>query len=218
MSLVIRPNKSQALSVKQQLTLLAMPKNKRVRILKTLGRQQRAKARKRIREQRTVTGQKFAPRADGRKSKMLKRMGRTLEPYVKNGNRLELKHKAKLTGQIAAMQQDGINERMTASRMVRIHGKPNYKAPCTRSQAKALAAEGYKIQRENGKGYRKATLREIMANVTQGQASLVLRKLRGNTSKQSWDIPGKARPFLGDTPQEVQKQLAEILDNQTGKK
>ena len=147
-----------------------------------------------------------------KKGKMLKRLGRTLEPYVKNSNRLELKHKAVLTGRIAAMHQEGVNEKMTASRMMRIHGKPNYKAPCTRSQAKALASEDYKVQRKKGKGYRKATIREIMANVTQGQASLILRKLRGNVRKSSWTIPSKARPFLGDTPIAVQKQLAKMLE------
>lgn len=213
MSLIIKPNQTQALNLTQQLNLLALPKNKRVRVLKTLGRQQRAKARKRIREQRTVTGQKFSPRANGKKSKMLKRMGRTLEPYVKNSNRLELKHKAAITGRIAARHQYGIAEKMTASRMARIHGKPNYKAPSTRSQAKALASEGYKIQRKKGKGYRKATIKEIMANVNQGQASLVLRKLRGNVKKTSWQIPVKERPFLGDTPINVQKELAKILTN-----
>ena len=211
MSLTITPNKQQALSVKQQLSLLALPRNKRVRVLKTLGRQQRAKARKRIREQRTVAGQKFSPRTDGTKAKMLKRMGKTLEPYVKNSNRLELKHKATQTGRIAAMHQKGVDERMTASRMARIHGKINYKADCTRSQAKALANEGYKVKRKKGKGYRKASIKEIMANVNQGKASLILRKLRGNIKKTSWNIPGTARPFLGDTPIAVQKQLAEIL-------
>ena len=69
MSLVIKPNKAQSLSIKQQLNLLALPKKKRVRVLKTLGRKQRAKARKRIRDQRTVTGQKFASRTDGKKRK-----------------------------------------------------------------------------------------------------------------------------------------------------
>ena len=213
MSLVIKPNTSQALNIKQQLQLLALPKNKRVRVLKTLGRQQRAKARKNLRDQRTVTGQKFSPRADGKKTKMLKRLGRTLEPYVKNSNRLELKHKAAITGRIAAMHQYGIDERMTASRMMRIHGRPNYKADCTRSQAKALANEGYKVQRQKGKGYRKATIREIMASVNQGQASLVLRKLRGRVKKSSWNIPVKERAFLGDTPIAVQQQLVKSLDS-----
>ena len=77
MSLVIKPNNKQALNLEKQLNLLALPKKKRVRILKTLGRYERAKARKRIREQRTVTGQKFAPRANGKKAKMLKKLKKT---------------------------------------------------------------------------------------------------------------------------------------------
>jgi len=211
MNLVIKPNKAQALSLKEQLQLLSLPRNKRVRLLKTLGRYERAKARKRIREQRTVTGQKFAPRADGKKARMLKKMGRTLEPYVKNSNRLELKHKAVQTGRIAALQQEGGVERMNASRMVRIHGKPDYKAPCTRSQAKALSAEGYKVKRGKGKGFRRASIREIMATLTQAKAGLILRKLRNKQVKNSWQIPVKARPFLGDTPIAVQQQLVKIL-------
>ena len=209
--MIIKPNKGQALNLKQQLQLLALPKNKRVRLLKTLGRYERAKARKRIREQRTIKGQKFAPRNNGKKGKMLKRMGRTLEPYVKNSNRLELKHKAKQTGRIAALQQQGGSERMSASRMARIHGKPDYKAPCTRSQAKMLRAEGYQVKRGKGKGTRKASIREIMASLTQGKAGFILNKLRDKPTKSSWEIPVKERPFLGDTPIAVQQQLVKIL-------
>lgn len=211
MNLVIKPNKAQALNLKQQLQLLALPANKRIRILKTLGRQEKAKARKRIREQRTIKGQKFAPRANGKKTKMLKKMARTLEPYVKNSNRLELKHKKTLTGRIAALQQQGGKEQMSASRMARIHGKPDKKAQCTRSQAKALSAEGYKVKRAKGNGYRRASLREIIAKLTQAQAGLILRKLRNNQIKSSWQIPVKARPFLGDEPIAVQQQLIKIL-------
>ena len=218
MSLSIKPNKAQALNLKQQLQLLALPANKRVRILKQLGRYERAKARKRIREQRTVNGTKFAARADGKKARMLKKMGRTLEPYVKNSNRLELKHKATQTGRIAALQQAGGIERMSASRMTRIHGKPDYKAPCTRSQAKALSAQGYKVKRAKGKGLRRASIREIMASLSQGKASLILHKLRDKPTKSSWKVVVKARPFLGDTPIAVQQQLINILNNINAKR
>lgn len=211
MSLVIKPNNAQALNLKQQLQLLALPAKKRVRILKTLGRFERAKARKRLREQRTVTGQKFKGRADGKKTKMLKKMGRTLEPYVKNSNRLELKHKATQTGRIAALQQNGGIESMSAGKMARIHGRPNYKQACTRSQAKALSAEGYKVKRGKGKGLRRASIREIMATLSQGKAGFILKKLRDKQTKSSWQIKVKARPFLGDTPVAVQKQIAKIL-------
>lgn len=217
MSLVITPNSKQALSAKHQLQLLALPNGKRVRVLKTLGRYERKLARQRIRTQTTVEGNKFASRSDGKKTKMLKRMGKKLEPYVIANSRLELKHKNKLSGQIAALHQEGGSEQMTSTRMSRIHGKPDYKAPCTRSQAKALAAEGYKVRRAKGKGYRRATIKEIAGSLTHGKATLILSELRGQKSRKSWPIPVKARPFLGDTTANVQAQLATIL-NQLNKR
>jgi hypothetical protein len=212
MSLSITPNKQQALSLKNQLLMLSLPANKRIRILKTLGRHERQLARKRIRSQTTVDGTKMAGRADGKKAKMLKRMSRTLEPYVKNANRLELKHKAGITGRIAALHQDGGSEAMTAGRMARIHGTIDYDAPATRSQAKALIALGYKTKKAKGKGYRRATISEITANLNQRKAGYILKALRDKPSKTRWQIPVKARPFLGDTTENVQRELVKIIE------
>lgn len=212
MSLIIKPNKEQALSADMQLQLLKLPAPKRTRILKTLGRYERTLARKRISSQTTTEGTAFTPRSDGKKDRMLKRLGKTLEPYVKSANRLELKHKAALTGRIAALHQEGGSEKMSANRMARIHGQPDYKAPCTRAQAKALSAEGYKVKKAKGKGYRRASLREIMDTLSQGKAMLILRKLRDKPQKQRWDIPVAARPFLGDTADNVQRQLVSIIE------
>lgn len=212
MSLSIKPNKAQALNASTQLALLKLPAAKRIRILKTLGRHERTLARNRIRTQTTTEGVGFAPRTDGKKARMLQRLGKTLEPYVKNANRLELKHKAALTGRIGALHQDGGREKMTANKMARIHGQPDYEAPCTRAQAKALAAEGYKVRKQKGRGYRRATLREIMDTLSQGKAMLILRQLRGKPQKQRWDIPVAARPFLGDKADNVQRQLVSIIE------
>ncbi|WP_418358399.1 hypothetical protein ACNH6B_05125 [Shewanella basaltis] len=216
--LSITPNKQQALSLKNQLLLLSLPANKRIRVLKALGRHERALARKRIRQQTTVDGTPMAGRADGKKAKMLKRMGRTLEPFVKNANRLELKHKAALTGRIAALHQDGGVEQMSASRMARIHGTPDHNAPCSRSQAKALSAEGYKVRKSKGTGYRRATISEIVATLSQGQAGVILRAMRDKPSKTRWPIPVKARPFLGDTTPNVQRELVKIIDHINSKR
>lgn len=212
MSLTITPNRTQALNASNQIALLKLPSAKRIRILKTLGRYERALARKRIRTQTTVDGGQFEARANGKKGRMLKRLGKTLEPFVKNANRLELKHKAALTGRIAALHQDGGSEQMSASRMARIHGKPDYNAPCSRSQAKALSAEGYKVRKTKGNGYRRASLNEIMATLSQGQAGVILRSMRDKTNKQRWEIPVAARPFLGDSADNVQRQLVSIIE------
>lgn len=212
MSLTITPNRHQALNASNQIALLKLPSAKRIRILKTLGRYERALARKRIRTQTTVDGGQFEARANGKKGRMLKRLGKTLEPFVKNATRLELKHKAALTGRIAALHQDGGSEQMSASRMARIHGSPDYNAPCSRSQAKALSAEGYKVRKAKGNGYRRASLNEIMATLSQGQAGVILRSMRDKPNKQRWEIPVAARPFLGDSADNVQRQLVSIIE------
>ncbi|WP_345854010.1 hypothetical protein [Shewanella algae] len=214
MTLSITPNKRQALNAKLQLTLLAMPPKKRIRILKTLGRYERAQARARIRRQQTVSGEPFEPRSNGKKQRMLKRLGKTLEPYVKRASRLELKHRQTLTGRIAALQQAGGTEVMTASKMRRIHGQPDYDAPASRSQAKALAAEGYKVRKAKG-GWRRASLNEIQQRLSVGQAGVILRAMRDSQRKQRWNIPVPAREFLGDTTENVQRQLLKIIQ-QTG--
>lgn len=214
MTLSITPNKRQALNAKLQLTLLAMPPKKRIRILKTLGRHERAQARARIRRQQTVSGEPFEPRSNGKKQRMLKRLGKTLEPYVKHASRLELKHRQTLTGRIAALQQAGGTEVMTASKMRRIHGQPDYDAPASRSQAKALAAEGYKVRKAKG-GWRRASINEIQQRLSVGQAGVILRAMRDSQRKQRWNIPVPAREFLGDTTENVQRQLLKIIQ-QTG--
>lgn len=214
MTLSITPNKRQALNAKLQLTLLAMPPKKRIRILKTLGRYERAQARARIRRQQTVSGEPFEPRSNGKKQRMLKRLGKTLEPYVQHASRLELKHRQTLTGRIAALQQAGGTEVMTASKMRRIHGQPDYDAPASRSQAKALAAEGYKVRKAKG-GWRRASLNEIQQRLSVGQAGVILRAMRDSQRKQRWNIPVPAREFLGDTTENVQRQLLKIIQ-QTG--
>jgi len=212
MSPTITPNRNQVLNASNQLALLKLPSAKRIRILKTLGRYERALARKRIRTQTTVDGGQFEARANGKKGRMLKRLGKTLEPFVKNANRLELKHQAALTGRIAALHQDGGSEQMSASRMARIHGTPDYNAPCSRSQAKALSAEGYKVRKAKGNGYRRASLNEIMDTLSQGQAGVILRSMRDKPNKQRWEIPVAARPFLGDSADNVQRQLVSIIE------
>jgi hypothetical protein len=214
MSLSITPNKQQALSLKNQLLLLSLPANKRIRILKTLGRHERALARKRIRQQTTVDGTPMAGRADGKKAKMLKRMGRTLEPYVKNANRLELKHKSAQVGRIGAFQQKGGVEKMSASRLDRQRGGLKHEDPCTEEQARKLAKEGYKVRRGKGKRYRRASINEILASLKMGQAGLILRAMRGGSrsTNKTWNIPVSPRPFLGDITPNVQRELVKIIE------
>ncbi len=219
MSLTIKPNKQQALSLKNQLFLASLPAKKRTSILKKLGTWERAETRKRIRQQITVDGTQFEARASKSRVKMLRKLGKTLEPYVYSANRLELKHKNTLTGKIAAFQQFGGIETMTAAKMAKKNGKLSYDDPCTRTQAKALAREGYRVRKAKGKGYRRATINEIMGQMSMGQAGLILRTMRDkNDAPRTWNIQVSPRPHLGSKTAKIQDQLLNIIEKERQKR
>lgn len=219
MSLTIKPNKQQALSIKNQLFLASLPAKKRTSILKKLGTWERAETRKRIRKQITVDGTPFEARASKSRVKMLRKLGKTLEPYVYGANRLELKHQNTLTGRIAAFQQEGGIETMTATKMAKKNGKLSYDDPCTRRQAKALAREGYRVRKAKGKGYRRATINEIMERMKMGQAGLILRIMRNKRdAPRVWDIQVSPRPHLGSKTATVQEQFLKIIEKERQKR
>jgi hypothetical protein len=212
MSLVITPNKQQALSLKNQLLLLSMPANKRVRILKTLGIYERKKARKRIKKQIDTNGKAFEPRAGSSKEKLLKKLGESLKPFVLEKTRLELKHGNSGVGRIAAFHSEGGEFTMNKSKVDRRFGKIDKTKPCSRGQAKALSKKGFKVRKAKGKGYRRATLNELMSTLTMTQAGAILKRLRKRQDKSSWKTKAPARPFLGDSTENVQRELAKIIE------
>ncbi|MCL1123531.1 phage virion morphogenesis protein [Shewanella surugensis] len=213
MSLQISLRGKDALTLKQQLELLSLPRNKRIRLLKHLGRIEKAKARKRIQAQKDVKGAKFKARKK-KGGKMLKAQAKGLTPYVKNANRLELTHKNKHTAKIGAVHQEGGKETMSATRMRRIHGANKSHAACTRSQAKALVILGYKVKAKN-KGYRKATIKELVSRLSQSQAGGILHSLRGKQRKTQWNIDAPKREFLGDSPANVRDEIIQFLHEQS---
>ncbi|NRB24043.1 hypothetical protein [Shewanella sp.] len=212
MSLVITPNKQQALSLKNQLLLLSLPANKRVRILKTLGIYERKLARERIKKQKDVNGKPFNPRKGSGKGKLLKRLGKTLKPFVFNKNRLELKHENPSVGKVAAFHSEGGAFTMNKTRVDRRFGKLNKNQPCSRGMAKALSKKGFKVRKNKGKGYRRATIKELMSTLTMTQAGAILKRLRNREDKSSWQTKAPPRSFLGDSTVNVQRQLAQIIE------
>jgi len=212
MSLVITPNKQQALSLKNQLLLLSLPDNKRVRILKTLGINERKLARERIKKQKDVNGKSFEPRKGSGKDKLLKRLGKTLKPFVFNKNRLELKHENPSVGKVAAFHSEGGSFTMNKVKVDRRFGKIDKNKPCSRGQAKALSSKGFKVRKNKGKSFRRATVKELMSTLTMTQAGAILKRLRNRGDKSSWKTKAPPRPFLGDTPANVQAELVNILE------
>lgn len=199
------------LSVQRKLKLLQLPPAKRKRLLGQVARKVRTTSRRRLRSQQGLDEGKWAPRKDGRKQKMLRKLGRKMIASAdeKSGR---VGFSDGVAGRIARAHQDGIDEVMTAERMRKIHGEPDYSAPATTAQAKALRAEGYKARKKSGKGYRIASIREIKETLSLGQAGIILRLMRDSDSKQSWVIPLPDRSFLGATENEINDMVNTVFD------
>lgn len=202
-----------SMGVQNRLKLLQMSPARRRRLLSNLGRKVRVNSRKRLRTQTDLNGQPFHERASNSRKRMLAGMSKRMHVKASETD-VEIGFTAG-TGIIARKQQEGIGEVMTAEKAARINGKRDYAAPCTRSQARALRDAGYKVRRSSGKGWRRASMKEILATVTQGQAGLVRKILQdqgGNGTKKKWVIPLPARSFLGVTPAEQQQLVDDIFN------
>ncbi|EMC8463489.1 virion morphogenesis protein [Vibrio parahaemolyticus] len=208
----IKVNERDVLNMQEKLAMLALPPKKRVWILKTLGRWETTNTRKRIRSQKDVNVRALQPKKGKKKGKVLKRMAKGLTPYVRNANQLDLTWNNKLTAKIAARHHLGQKQKMTKRQMQKRWGKPDYSAPCTKGQARKLRELGYTVPRKSGKGRKKASLRELMATITHGQAGQLIRELSNQPNITSWDIPLAERQILGSKEREVNRQLIKIFE------
>jgi len=199
------------LNVQRKLKLLQLPPAKRKRLMGQVARKVRSASRGRLRAQRGLDGAPWAPRKSGRKQKMLRKVGRQMKTYYQPDSG-KVAFDGTVIGRIARAHQDGIPEVMTADKMRRIHGQPDYSAAATTAQAKALRAEGYKARKKSGKGYRNASIREIKDTLTLGKAGIILRLMRDKPSKQRWVIPLPERSFLGATGQEINDMVNTVFD------
>ncbi|MCR9686225.1 virion morphogenesis protein [Vibrio antiquarius] len=208
----VKVNERDVLNMQEKLAMLALPPKKRVWILKTLGRWEKANTRKRIRSQKDINGNALQSRKGKKKGKVLKRMAKGLTPYVRNANQLDLTWSNKLTAKIAARHHLGQKQKMTKRQMQKRWGKPNYSAPCSKGQARKLRELGYTVPRKSGKGRKKPSLRELMATITHGQAGQLIRELSNQPNITSWDIPLAERQILGSKEREVNRQLIKIFE------
>lgn len=190
---------------------LALPSHQRRRLLGQIGRTVRTATRKRLRSQTGLDGSSWTPRKRREARKMLRGIGKTLR--VRPGEyTVDIGPTNPVANRIASAQQHGTDEVMTARKMAVIHRRGDGK-PATKRQAKALQEAGFKIKQPGtapGKGWRRATQRWITTNLTRQRAGLILRELRGGTSKQSWVLPLAERSFLGATEHDV-KTISDII-------
>ena len=195
----------------KQLNLLTLDPMKRRRILRGAGRAVRRNSKKRIRDQKDLQGKTWRGRSNGRKAKMLRKLGKNLQVHT-NPNKAQVTFGNKRVGQIARAHQDGISQEMTAKEAAQKYGTPSDNQKATREQAKSLRKEGYKIRRNKGKGWKNPSLKWIQQHLTFSQAGLILRLMRDETNKRKWIIALPQRSFLGQNVSEYKQLKNYMLD------
>lgn len=197
------------LDAQQTLDLLAMTAGKRRRLLNNVSKRIRTQNRKRIRTQRNVDGSAYEGRKAGGKRKMLSGLGKTLQVVSLSPDEAVLGWGNRLVARIAADHQYGRTETMSAARMRRLGKTPDYNAPASTQQARALLKAGYQIR--NGKRWKRPSQGWVQENLTSGRAGLILAKLEGNRKKQRWQIELPARQVLGADAEDVREITRTVL-------
>lgn len=199
------------LPLKRQFELLAMPPQRRRRLLHRVAKKVTQQSKKRIRAQKDLKGRPFEKRFKKRKKnrKMLAGLAKEIKTVRNNDQFAEVGFYKKSSARIAYQQQHGETQQNSASGFKKSSGAA-YEKPATRKQAKALREAGFTIKKARGKGSKKPSLAWVVENMTMGQAGFALRRLRewsGEKSKTSWVTRLPARSFLGMTRSEVGREI-----------
>jgi len=197
-----------------QLQLLLLDPRKRRRIMRGAGRKVRKSSRRRLTDQTDLSGNKWQARANGKKTKMLRKLGKHLQVHT-TPNKATITFGRPIIGKIARAQQDGISQKMTAKEAVKKDRKTNNGA-ATKNQAWALRDLDYKIRRTQGKGWKTPTLKWIMNNLTFDHAGAIIGAIRKREKgfvrkKKEWVKPLARRSFLGMQEWERSKLEVYIL-------
>lgn len=205
------------LRLHEQLNILSMSPRTRRNITMRMARKVVKEAKTNIRLQKTIHGTSMETRKDRRKKKkMLRGFGRTIKPFRRKGDQVEITWPTSVNAQMANRHQQGLPEKWNAQKARKIYGIPDYSGPATRAQAKSLKAAGYmlRVKKKKGKGcsLRRVSKRWIMDNLSMGQAGAILRIMRTGTKrgKQQWEVKPAARPFLGPKPGTEKEFLNEL--------
>ncbi len=218
--------------LQEQLALVRTTPKGRKYIHQWVGRQVITKSRARVKRQEDLDGRHFKARQYNSKKRLLKKLlkGNNIKAYV-GANKATVTWPNSRTGSIARGQQEGFKESFTKRDLQK--GQPDYSAPATDAQAKALIQKGYKryVGRYKG-GKKKGQARQrrvskawIKENMTLGQAGLVLRMMRENTqnpdqlppSKSAWVVEVPERPFFGLSDKEAHDMGKELFDERLTK-
>lgn len=199
-----------------QLALISLPARLRKRLLNRVALRLRTTWRKRVREQRDLSGTSFKPRATKRKKKMLAGLAKALGVPRLTTEEVELGWGRKIDSIIAGVNNAGMTQRVTASQMRRL--KRLNPLMATRAQAKKLRQLGYKVlvagKNKRGRArYMRPTVSWIEENLRYTKAGLLIRLLKDQApGPQTWNIVLPQREFFGPaSPQEISALVEHLL-------
>ena len=201
-----------ALSLQKQLEVLKMPTKVRRRLLSRTAKEVLKDSKKRVRNQVDLNGNPFEARKRKRRRKMLSGLSKRQKVVRNNGTEAKIGFNKSNDARIAAKQQFGHEQTVSARSLPRKH-LGYYSNAATRNQAKALIEAGYKIPRKGGKGTKKPSQKWIMENLNVGKAGAILRWLRDQdeTAKTSWKVKLPARSFLGASNEDITRYVEKIM-------
>lgn len=206
------------LPLKRQLELLVMTPSKRHRVLNKVANKVRLDSLKRVSTQMDLQGVPYAPRQKPRRRKMLSKMVRKMSIIRNDGLQATIGFRSYRTSTIAAKQQFGATEQVSARRSGISSNSGSRSTNASRKQAKALRDLGFKADSGKANSRRTVGIRWITDNVSAGQAGAIIRTMRikqGTHPKSFWTTTLPARSFLGATPDEVTGYIDTIFETIT---
>jgi hypothetical protein len=202
------------LTLERQLKLLALPSGKQRVLLSKVARKSLTGFKKHVAKQTDVEGSAYAPRRKRRKDrkKMLSGLARNLKVTFQSATESKIGFSNGLMAYIAAKQQYGFTETVTAASLNRnANANRSNSGMATRQQAAKLLSLGY--LRRNGS---RPSIKWITQNMPMGQAGLLVRILRTDSPKSSWQTKLPARSFVGMTEDEAKQYINLIFDQMLG--
>lgn len=201
---------------KDQLNLLALPPKKRQRLVWRAANEMKKLAASNVRQQQDPNGNAWAPRKRG-KRKMLRGLPKLLVIHEPSQDVAELGFKKGAmnvhAGVVANTHQKGHTYKVTAASRRRIASDGGKDKQASKAQARKLRELGFKRPGKRKKSYRSASLGWITGNLNYAQAGLLIKKLKNEPVKESWEIHLPARPFLGANQQQREQAFARALQS-----
>lgn len=209
------------LSVQNQLALVKLDAGMRRRLLNRAAKKLRTVFRRYISSQTDSTGQPFKKRKrpylkPKQKKKMLSGLAKKIVVTRLQDYEAELGWSNKRTAMIASVHNSG-NVNIGRKRDMSAIREKMHHSPATGYQAKELCRLGYKIRKEQGKGWRRASKDYILNTLSFNQAGLIIKLLRAKIKGEkqtgnTWDIPIPARRFMAiDQPTLLNELVTDLL-------